>query len=71
MLEELLDRLDEFELFLVQAWLIWNQRNLIIHGGKLKEPTQLNKRAVDYLAKYNQAQEQLVMPITTSIESGW
>ena len=41
LLEELLDCLakDEFELFLVQAWLIWNQRNSIIHGGKLKEPT--------------------------------
>ena len=41
LLEELLDCLpkDEFELFLVKAWLIWNQRNSIIHGGKLKEPT--------------------------------
>ena len=38
--EYLLDRLSmaELELFLVQAWIIWNQRNIVIHGGKLKEP---------------------------------
>ncbi|KAL4629020.1 hypothetical protein ACB092_05G279000 [Castanea dentata] len=35
----LLDRLDieEVELFLVQAWVVWNQRNNVLHGGKLKE----------------------------------
>lgn len=57
--EELLDCLsmEDFELFLVQAWLIWNQRNLIIHGGKFQEPTQLNKRASDYLVKFHQAQK--------------
>ena len=35
--EELTVRLtiDEFELFLVQAWLIWNQRNALIHGKQL------------------------------------
>ena len=39
--EYLLDRLSmaELELFLVQAWIIWNQRNIVIHGGKLKEPS--------------------------------
>ena len=42
----------ELELFLVQAWIIWNQRNIVIHGGKLKEPSWLNKRAVDYLDEY-------------------
>ena len=52
--EYLLDRLSmaELELFLVQAWIIWNQMNIVIHGGKLKEPSWLNKRAVDYLDEY-------------------
>ena len=32
--EELIARLDskELELFLVQAWIIWNQGNAFIHG---------------------------------------
>ena len=55
--EELLNCLsmEDFELFLVQAWLIWNQRNTIIHGGKFQEPTQLNKRTSDYLVDFHQA----------------
>lgn len=27
----------ELELFLVQVWIIWNQRNAMVHGGELKE----------------------------------
>ena len=36
--ENLLERLStgEFELFLVQAWIIWNQRNTVVHGGQLR-----------------------------------
>ena len=36
--ENLLERLStgEFELFLVQAWIIWNQRNTLVHGGQLR-----------------------------------
>ena len=26
---------EELELFFLQAWLIWSQRNMVIHGGKL------------------------------------
>ena len=35
--EELIARLtiEELELFLVQAWIIWNQRNAMIHGKQL------------------------------------
>ena len=49
--ESLMDRLqkEELEIFLVQAWLIWNQRNAVIHGGHLKEPGWLNKRAEQLL----------------------
>nr|XP_023923653.1 uncharacterized protein LOC112035046 [Quercus suber] len=37
---ELLQRLstEEFEVFLIVAWLIWNQRNSVIHGGRVKDP---------------------------------
>ena len=56
--EALLDRLqkEELELFLVQAWLIWNQRNTVIHGGQLREPGWLNKRAEEFLEEYRNAQ---------------
>lgn len=54
----------KLESLLVQAWIIWNQRNIVIHGGKLKEPSWLNKRAMDYLDEYRQAQEQLSVPAT-------
>ena len=54
----LLDRLDtdEVELFLIQAWVIWNQRNSVLHGGKLKEPSWLNKRAAKFLEEFLQVQ---------------
>ena len=56
--QELVERLStvEFEAFLVQSWLIWNQRNTVMHGGKLKDPSWLNKRAKDYLEDFHQAQ---------------
>lgn len=56
----------EFELFLVQSWLIWNQRNEVVHGGKVKDPRWLNKRARDFLDEFHQAQEQLQAPMRQS-----
>ena len=37
LMEYLLSRLSlkEMELFLVQAWILWNQRNRLLHGGKI------------------------------------
>ena len=46
---------EEFENFLVQSWLIWNQRNTVVYGGKLQDPNQLNIRARDYLEEYKEA----------------
>lgn len=46
---------DEFELFLVQCWMIWNQCSLILHGGNLQEPARLNARARNYLDEYKGA----------------
>nr|POE58833.1 hypothetical protein CFP56_01618 [Quercus suber] len=65
--ESLMDRLqkEELELFLVQAWQILNQRNAVIHGGHLREPGWLNKRAEEFLDEYRNAQ----MVFTPSNES--
>ena len=56
--EALMDRLqkEELKIFLVQAWLIWNQRNTVIHGGHLREPGWMNKRAEEFLEEYRKAQ---------------
>ena len=43
----------------------------IIHGGKFQEPTQLNKRASDYLVEFHQAQEQPAIVSRTGTESRW
>ncbi|XP_075659232.1 uncharacterized protein LOC142629133 [Castanea sativa] len=56
---------EEFELFLVQGWLIWNQRKAVIHEGRLQEPARLNKRAHDYLEEYQSAQNQLQVSATS------
>ena len=56
--EELMARLtiDELELFLVQAWIIWNQRNALIHGKQLQAPGILNRRAEDSMDEFRHAQ---------------
>ena len=43
------------ELFIVQAWIVWNQRNTMVHGGQMKDPCWLNRRAADYLEEYRKA----------------
>ena len=39
LIEYLLNRIlvQELELFFVQAWFFWNQRNNLLHGGKLRD----------------------------------
>ena len=44
---------EDLKLFLVQCWLIWNQHNLILHGGNMQELGRLN---VSFLAEYKGAQ---------------
>ena len=58
-------------MFLVQAWLIWNQRNTIVYGGKLKDPNWLNKRAVEFLQEFQQAQDKLDAPATLPSVTVW
>lgn len=43
---------EELELFWVQIWLIWNQRNSILHGGVIQDLGRLNQRAKDYLEEF-------------------
>nr|XP_023921668.1 uncharacterized protein LOC112033124 [Quercus suber] len=54
--------LDEMDLFWAQAWLIWNQRNCVVHSGKLKDPNNLNKRVEDFVAEFKQVQDHLAVP---------
>ena len=73
LMELLIDRLstEELELFLVQAWIIWNQRNGIIHGKKLQPPQVLIKRAQDFLAEFRQANVQLSASPNIPCPSRW
>ena len=65
---EMMTRLSliEFELFLVQSWMIWNQRNAVAHGGKVKDRRWLNKRAREFLDEFHQTCEQLHTPMSHS-----
>ena len=58
----------ELEIFLVQAWIIWNQRNVVVHGGQMKDPRWLNNRATGLLEEYKKAQPNMV--ITNVAPSG-
>ena len=53
---------------MVQSWLIWNQRNTVVHRGKMRDSRWLNKRAWDYLSDFQQLQDQLniQLPILTA-----
>ena len=46
---------EELESFMVQSWLIWNQRNSVLHGGMLQDPSRLIQRAADLLDEFNEA----------------
>ena len=51
--------LQEIELFLVQAWIIWNQRNKLLHRGKMQDSNTLCRRAMEYLEEYRNSQGNL------------
>ena len=67
LVESLANWLDatELELFFIQSWLIWNQRNVVVHGGHLKDPQWLNKRAVELLDEYKKSQARMVISNAT------
>lgn len=63
--------LEEFELFLVQGWLLWNQQNTVLHGGNLQDLAGPVKRARDYLDEYKETQTQLAVPTNTVRVTSW
>ncbi|KAL0005392.1 hypothetical protein SO802_012953 [Lithocarpus litseifolius] len=69
LLEYLLDRLEktEVEQMMVQAWLIWNQQNRVVHGGQFLEPGWLNKRVVELLEEFQRSQEALLADMVQAV----
>nr|POE55081.1 hypothetical protein CFP56_26662 [Quercus suber] len=61
LVEELMNRLivEDLELFFVQCWVLWNQRNSVIHGGSIQDPARLVQRAKDLLQEFWEAQNNL------------
>ena len=64
LMEEMMLKLtnEEMELFLLLCWVIWNQRNTIVHGGTLQDLNRLVQRATDLLEEFRDAQVQLAIP---------
>ena len=54
LMEYLMERVEshDLEVVLVQAWLIWNQRNRVVHGGKFHDPGWLNNQAAEFLKEF-------------------
>ena len=50
---------------------IWNQRNLVLHGGKIQNPSILIRRARDYLVGFKDKQSQLATSATTGLVQEW
>nr|POE80668.1 hypothetical protein CFP56_39306 [Quercus suber] len=57
---------DDMELFFVQCWAIWNQRNSVLYGGSIQDPSRLVRRAEDYLKEYRNAQDDLLVGLCLS-----
>ena len=58
LMEDFLERLivEELELLWTQVWLIWNQWNTLLDGGKLKSLSSLNKRVEECIEDFKHAQ---------------
>ena len=71
LMEYLLDRIElqELEVVLVQAWLIWNQRSRFVHRGKFHDSSWLNNLAGDYLQEFWTARDQ--MEAEPMIQASW
>ena len=61
LIEYLLDRVELYDMeeVLVQAWLIWNQRNRVVHRGKFHDLGWLINQARELLEEFQTAQEQM------------
>ena len=56
--------LEEWDLFWVICWQIWQQRNIVMHRGVFQNPSRSYQHASDYLREYAKAQDQLSVPIS-------
>ena len=54
LMEYLMEQVEshDMEAVLVQAWLIWNQRNRVVHGGKFHDLGWLNNWVTDFLEEF-------------------
>lgn len=73
LMDEVINRLpfDELGQFLVQAWLVWHQRNAMILGKKLQELGVLNKRAKDLMEEFMLANTQISITLSVSKPMRW
>ena len=57
LMEYLMEQVEshDLEVVLVQACLIWNQRNQVMHGGKFRDPGWLNNREAKFLEEFRTA----------------
>lgn len=72
-MEELILKLsrEELELFFVQAWLIWTQRNTVTFGGVIQDPSRLVKRAGEFLVELKKSQDHLAVSTVCVRSSRW
>ena len=73
LVEKLLDEkpMEVCELFLVQAWFIWNQGNLVVHGGQVQDPSVIIRRAKDFLEDFQRSQTRLSVQHRRAHPSTW
>ena len=73
LLEVLIHRLplEEVEMFLVQAWMLWTQRNKVRTGGAIQDPAQLVQRASVFLEEYRASQDHLTVSNMMVRSSRW
>ncbi|XP_075650882.1 uncharacterized protein LOC142621501 [Castanea sativa] len=56
----------DWELFAATAWGIWNNRNLVRHGGKSKSPKLIVKEVASYMKEVRQSKEVQIRPAPPS-----
>ena len=61
---------EELEVFWVECWTIWNQRNQAMRG-KLQHPSILTQRAREFLAEYKDKQALLATSVSTESILQW
>ena len=73
LVEKLLEEkpMEVCELFLVQAWFIWHQRNLMVHGGQVQDPSIINRRAKDFLEDFRSSQIRRLVQHCNAHPSMW